>query len=200
MGGRRSRLIILTILGSLALGGRAVRAEPPSPAAEESAPAVQPPTPPPSEPPPPAPRQIPDPPADHSDGQAQTPGQWVYTDQYGWVWMPYGDPYTHVPSGGDPPIMYVYLPVDGWCWVDAPWIWGWGASPYFGLRGPARFRWWGNGYGRWNGYSGRYRSWGRGGWTSRPGGMRMGGRPGGWTSPRAGGAHAGGAHSFGRAR
>jgi hypothetical protein len=191
MGGREATLIILIVLGSLVLGGRAARAQAPGLNPEEPA-AVQPPTPPPSDPPP-APRQIPDPPSGHGDAQGATPGQWVYTEQYGWVWMPYGDPYTHVPSGGDPPVMYVYLPTDGWCWVDAPWIWGWGVAPYFGLRGPARYRWWGNGYGRWNGYSGRYRTWGGRGQVSRPG-LRPGGRAEGWSGPRTEGGR------FGRAR
>src|SRR5262245_9047257 len=34
-------------------------------------------------------------------------GQWVYTEQYGWVWMPYAQAYTYVPADGDP-MMYVY--------------------------------------------------------------------------------------------
>ncbi|HET6336641.1 MAG TPA: hypothetical protein VFG30_25635, partial [Polyangiales bacterium] len=29
-------------------------------------------------------------------------GQWVYTSQYGWVWMPYSQSYTYVPDDGYP--------------------------------------------------------------------------------------------------
>src|ERR1700690_1250014 len=41
-------------------------------------------------------------------------GQWVYTDQYGWVWMPYGDQYTYEGSANDTsPYAYVYYPSYG---------------------------------------------------------------------------------------
>jgi len=75
------------------------------------------------------------------------PGQWVYTDQYGWVWMPYADSYTYVPQDGDgQPYEYVYYPTYGWTWVVAPWIWGWGPWPYFGVYGCASFGWYGHGW------------------------------------------------------
>ena len=51
--------------------------------------------------------QPPAPPALNSDawGQDQAtasvpPGQWIYTQQYGWIWMPYGDAYAYVPPAG----------------------------------------------------------------------------------------------------
>jgi hypothetical protein len=46
-------------------------------------------------------------------GQAVPAGQWVYTQQYGWVWMPYGDAYSYVPPDGQgQPYEYVvYSPV-----------------------------------------------------------------------------------------
>lgn len=122
-------------------------AEPPTPP-----PSTQP-TPPPSEPPPP-PRQ--EKPLDS--------GQWVYTEQYGWVWMPYGDRYTHLPPDGGTPHMYVYYPESGWSWVVAPWLWGWGPSPYFGVFGPRYYAWWGIGLGRWHGFAGPYAHWG---WSGR---------------------------------
>lgn len=100
-----------------------------------------------------------------SEGEAQPsppPGQWTFTAQYGWVWMPYGDDYTYVPSDGGSPDMYVYSPSVGWAWVIAPWIWGWGPMPYFGVYGP-RFAWWGRGYGHWYGFQSGFNTWnGRG--------------------------------------
>ena len=63
-------------------------------------------------------------------------------DQYGWIWMPYGDQYTYEGTYYDAsPYAYVYYPSYGWMWLTAPWIWGWGAYPYFGLRGPLGFGW-----------------------------------------------------------
>jgi hypothetical protein len=82
-------------------------------------------------------------------------GQWVYTSQYGWVWMPYGQRYVDEGTyGAASPYQYVYCVGVGWSWVAAPWLWGWGAYPYFGVWGPSHFAW----------YRGLYRSgygWGR---------------------------------------
>jgi hypothetical protein len=78
------------------------------------------------------------------------PGQWVYTQQYGWIWMPYADAYTHVPADGwGAPYAYVYYPAySAWTWVAAPWVWGYGPWPVFGAFGPARFAWYGHGWWR----------------------------------------------------
>jgi hypothetical protein len=71
-------------------------------------------------------------------------GEWVYTAQYGWVWMPYSPAYTYVPSeSASAPLMYVYAPVGGWKWVAAPWVWGLGPQPWFSV-GPVRFAWYGH--------------------------------------------------------
>lgn len=79
-------------------------------------------------------------------------GQWVYTGQYGWVWMPYDPAYTRAPPDAEP-YMFVYGPAFGWTWVSAPWVWGWGPSPWFGAWGGIRFVWWGHGWGpRWHGW------------------------------------------------
>ncbi len=81
--------------------------------------------------------------------EQQASGQWVYTQQYGWVWMPYGDGYTYVPPSGEgEPYEYVYYPSYGWTWVVAPWVWGWGPWPYFGVVGPWHFGWYGHGWWR----------------------------------------------------
>ena len=95
---------------------------------------------------PPAPPETPPaPPADSGgaaspDANANAPaptGQWVYTQQYGWVWMPYGAQYTYEPtSEGSYPYTYVYYPAwAAWTWVAAPWVWGWGPVPWFGVAG-----------------------------------------------------------------
>ena len=70
----------------------------------------------------PAPAWVPPPPTevDAATGQevevqpAAPAGQWVYTSQYGWVWMPHGDAYTYLPATGATPNMYVYYPAVGW--------------------------------------------------------------------------------------
>lgn len=133
----------------------------------------------PDNPPPPPPADPPKPPpASQAERQPERAGgQWVYTEQYGWVWMPYGDRYTHVPPDGAPPSMYVYEPEVGWCWVVAPWLWGWGPMPYFGVMGYRHYAWFGIGLGRWHGFGGHYgyrswvgpRYWHGGRWTSRGG-------------------------------
>jgi hypothetical protein len=68
-------------------------------------------------------------------------GQWVYTSQYGWIWMPYDRVYTYVPDDDGYPAMYVYGQTIGWRWVTAPWIFGWGPAPHWGPRGRVHFVW-----------------------------------------------------------
>jgi len=90
-------------------------------------------------------------------------GQWVDTSEYGWIWMPYGDQYTHEGVASDAsPYAYAYYPSYGWMWLAAPWVWGWGTQPYFGSLGPAGFGW----------YRGHFRT--GYGWGSYPGGGRSG--------------------------
>jgi hypothetical protein len=90
-------------------------------------------------------------------------GQWIETQQYGRVWMPYADDYTYLPPDGyGEPYAYVYRPAVGWTWVVAPWIWGWGPWPLFGSYGPYHYGWYGRGYwrnpGRWH-YAPAYRGY-----------------------------------------
>jgi len=103
--------------------------------------------------------------------------QWVYTSQYGWVWMPYGQQYVDEGAyGAASPYQYVYCVGAGWSWIAAPWLWGWGPYPYFGVWGPLHFGW----------YRGLYRSgygWGR----YRGGAPRGGYFAGGYV--RGGGAY-----------
>ncbi len=141
-----------------------------APATPELAqPASAPPTEPPPAPPvlpPPSPIQ-PDPEypaggpakdAEAVDPQRVGDGQWVYTEQYGWVFMAYGDQYVDEGDADDEtPYAFVYYPGNAWVWVAAPWVWGWGAYPYFGATGPSLFGWYRGlyaaGYG-WGGYRG----------------------------------------------
>src|SRR4029079_230546 len=95
-----------------------------------AAPHEQPP-PPPAQPPAPPQQQPPQTYSVQAPAQPGAPaqGQWVYTSQYGWVWMPYGAQYTYEPSyAGAYPSSYVYYPAYGWTWVAAPWVWGFGIS------------------------------------------------------------------------
>jgi hypothetical protein len=68
-------------------------------------------------------------------------GQWTYTQQYGWLWMPYDQSYTQVMDDAALAYEYVYYPAFGWSWVVAPWVLGFGVAPYWGALGPGRFTW-----------------------------------------------------------
>jgi hypothetical protein len=173
MSSRPASLVLLALLGVVSVGALASPQEPPSKVETEAALPPKPTVKVPEQPPPPPPSQIPEPPASRPQPpDEQLPaGQWVYTEQYGWVWMPKGNTFTHVPADGGTPHMYLYYPDNGWCWVVAPWIWGWGPRPYFGLLGPFGFSWWGHGFGHWYGFEGRYGRWGHGGWGVYHGGI-----------------------------
>jgi hypothetical protein len=68
-------------------------------------------------------------------------GQWVYTNQYGWVWMPYGQQYVDEAAWGAPtPYQFVYSIGVGWRWVAAPWLWGWGHYRGGYVRGGTVYR------------------------------------------------------------
>jgi len=45
-------------------------------------------------------------------------GQWVYTDAYGWIWVPAGSTSYEVASQ---PYVYLYTPSYGWTWYVSPW-------------------------------------------------------------------------------
>ncbi len=123
----------------------------PSPELPPAAPPANEPAPPQAPPPPPASSPAP-PRAQALAAPAVPPGQWVYTAQYGWIWMPYAAGYTYAPPGTGEPSMYVYYPAYGWTWVDAPWVWGLGPWPAFGVGGPVYFAWYG-----WGGWRHRWR-------------------------------------------
>lgn len=106
-------------------------------------------TPPPSSQPPPPPASAPPTaqPVEPSAGLANSPpgspdvpGEWVNTNQYGWVWVPYDQQYTHVVEDSGVAYEFVYYPSFGWRWVVAPWVLGIGPGPYF-VHGPRRFAW-----------------------------------------------------------
>jgi hypothetical protein len=102
-------------------------------------------------------------------------GQWVYTTQYGWVYMPYGDQYISPGTAADPSAYaYAYYPSSGWTWLSTPLVSGSGS--YFPLRSAysGRHLWpYGGGYSRFLG---------PGQWPGRPGGM-PGPRPWGADHP-----------------
>src|SRR5438105_9743882 len=87
------KTVLIPSLSVLLLGSGYVWAQETAPAPPQ---AVEPSTPQPSEQPPPPPRQLPAPPQQQAQAApppAQQPtgtGQCVYTQQYGWVWMPSG--------------------------------------------------------------------------------------------------------------
>jgi len=52
-------------------------------------------------------------------------GRWVYSDEYGWLWIPAGSEVVDVEGV---PYAYLYTPSYGWTWYVSPW--GWGAYYY----------------------------------------------------------------------
>ncbi len=134
----------------------AAATQPAQPSTAPSAVAAQPSATVPADSPPPPPITTPAP--QRLQSRAEPPsvpeGEWAYTEQYGWVWMPYGAAYAVTPEDeyGDP-YMYVYYPSTGWAWVEAPWLWGWGPAPRFGVSAGVRYGWHGHGWGdHWRGH------------------------------------------------
>ena len=190
----------LVLFPVLPLGARAQDvAEPLAEAPEEQ------PAPPPAEPPAAPPR------SDRAMTPPASTGQWIYTQQYGWVWSPYGDAYSYVPPEGEgEPYEYVYYPDYGWMWVAAPWIWGIGPWPWFGVYGAVHFGWYGHGWWRtperWHYHPGAFHGYGhdgfRGGSSTRtfPGASRAGSEGRGAPSGRSGGRSFPTGGSFGGGR
>ena len=119
--------------------------EPPPPPPDDAQPPAPPPeTQPPPPPPPAAPTAQPiEPPqvtANAAPAPSNVPGEWVYTAQYGWVWMPYDQQYTHVIDTSGVAYMFVFYQPFGWRWVLAPWVFGLGPRPHF-VHGPGHFAW-----------------------------------------------------------
>ena len=208
-------LVAVLTLGPGLARAQEVGAQPAAaqPSERPAAPAVQPSSPAPVETPPSPPAQLPPPPqqpvqaapaeaaAEPAPGVTQpapesaeatnAQGQWVYTQQYGWVWMPYGAQYTYAPTqAGVYPSEYVYYPSYGWTWLAAPWVFGWGVSPYFGVYGPSHFGWYHHwvcvGHGYHPGYGGYHPGYrGYGGYGYRPAPPYGGYHPG-HVAPRPG--------------
>jgi hypothetical protein len=137
----------LVLLGSSA----AVAQAQPVDSATQSQPSVQPSGPAPAQLPP-APPVNPAPPSDQDEAPTAPPvsvgaqvdpnsGQWVYTSQYGWVWMPYAQDYTYVTPDESAVYSFLYYPTFGWRWVSAPWVLGVGPWPYWGVYGVVPFYW-----------------------------------------------------------
>jgi hypothetical protein len=119
----------------------------PAPATDAASIAIAPSAPPSTAPPglPPA-ASIPEPPPQVADPPAAAEvappaGQWTYTSQYGWLWLPYDQSYTYVYAGSDVSYEYAYYPAYGWRWVASPWVFGLGPAPYWGARGRVGFAW-----------------------------------------------------------
>ena len=143
--------------------------------------------------------------------QAPASGQWTYTNQYGWVYLPYAQNYTYVAPDGGTAYTYAWYPTYGWRWIDSPWVLGWGPSPYWGSYGYSRFAWnvhpwfhvgiYRGGYGYHNGYG--YHTYGgyHGGYRTYGGGYRGGTVYHGGAAIRAGSGHvSGGSRGGGRRR
>ena len=177
----RSTCLTLLLVAAPVLVLAQVPAEPSTPPPPPETAPTEPPPPPPAaaaETPPPQPPPGPAaPPVAAPQASGVPGGQWVYTYQYGWLWVPYGQQYTYVPVDAQVfPDQYVYYPAYGWRWVVAPWVYGYGPRPYWGVRGVRFFAWYAHPWFRVGGYWGwgAYHGWGR---------YR------GWVGPRVWGAH-----------
>ena len=149
-------------------------------------PRVQPPAPPPA--PPRVQQAPPEQQVQAAPAPAQAGGQWVYSQQYGWIWMPYGNQYIYAPEGVAAPSAYVYAPAYGWTWLAAPWVWGVGPRLYFSV-GPRHFWWWGHPRFVRHGFVGGFRPGFRGGFRGPVHGGFRGGFRGGFGPVRG---HVGG--------
>lgn len=182
--------LALLLLGS----GYAAAQGFPATSTSQAAQPAQPSSPEPQDLPPPPPQELPPAPQEQVQVAQQQPaamGQWIFTAQYGWVWMPYGSEYVAPATiAGYAPYAYVYHPFDGWVWLAAPWVYGWGVSPHFGSHGPAAFAWYHPSF------------WGGHRWGHIRGGVRHdsrhvgGGHFPGVPAPhiRGGGGHSGSGH------
>ena len=134
-----NRLLLAPLCLALSLSAPGALADddaPPAATPPDGPPAAAPPG------PPPAASIPPPPPAEPSAPAAPPPsGQWTYTSQYGWLWMPYDQAYTYVYADSDVSYEYVYYPAFGWRWVASPWVLGFGPSPFWGVRGRVGFAW-----------------------------------------------------------
>jgi hypothetical protein len=149
-------------------------AQPPS-----AAPSTTPPTPNTATPAPPAAQPMeahprpgaPQPPARPGATAAAASGQWTYTQQYGWLWVPYDQSDTYVADNSALAYEYVWYPTYGWTWVVAPWVLGLGIAPFWGPLGPVHFAWYAHPWFR-MGVGHLHPFWGRG---FAPHGWRGGG-------------------------
>ena len=67
--------------------------------------------------------------------QGAVQGQWLYTDRYGWIWVPAGSEATTLNAQ---PYVYLYAPTYGWTWFVSPWGFGpYHTGPWVRARGAA---------------------------------------------------------------
>ncbi len=138
---RSTLVVVLALVSQAALAQDA--SQPPTPAPEAPPPPVSIETSPPAAADAPPPVNIAAPVAPGASPE----GQWVFTQQYGWVWMPYGESYANAPlvANGDP-YLFMYYPNYGWRWLAAPWVFGIGVAPYWGTWGWHHYGWYGHGW------------------------------------------------------
>jgi hypothetical protein len=123
----------------------------PPPAPPNQVDANNPPPPAPAQAPPQAPQYAPSTGAEQAPPQSQwvyssAEGQWVYTTDYGWIWVPRGAAASDMEGV---PYAYLYTPAHGWTWYVSPW-------------GRGVFR-----YGAWVRHPWRPVGW-RGDWVAQP--------------------------------
>jgi hypothetical protein len=103
---------------------------------------------------PPPPGQVAPPPAQWVVSAAN--GRWVYTTDYGWIWVPAGAS-ARISDGV--PYAYLYTPTYGWTWYVSPW-------------GPGRYH-----FGGWVRHAWHPAGW-HGAWVATPRVfVRLGGNP-----------------------
>jgi hypothetical protein len=126
-------------------------------------------------------------------------GQWVFTQQYGWVYAPYDQTYTYVTDDVSAASMYAYRPTIGWAWIASPWVISVGPRPYWGTWGPYRYAYYSHPWFRVRPHYGSVHYYGRPNYyyhAAPPPRAHYYYRGPGWRGPAGGGGwhHGGGGH------
>jgi hypothetical protein len=102
------KLLFVTASSLLLLAGRAAAQG--DDQGDEDASTASPTAPAPTATPPLPPQKMPARPNGSGAAGAPAPaGQWVYTEQYGWIWIPYGDRYVYAPDDVEGAYPYTYV-------------------------------------------------------------------------------------------
>ena len=116
---RAAPVALVLFLGAQGASAQQQPAPPPPPAPAQAQTAPPPPvSPAPQSAPVPAPPQPQTAPSPSTWVVSSAGGQWVYTSDYGWIWVPAGASTRNIEGI---PYVYLYTPAYGWTWYVSPW-------------------------------------------------------------------------------